>query len=78
MILHGFLTRIRTSRALEESLQVRLDFRWLVEGRSIDHTTISEFRRKNAEALKSTFVQIGLVAREMGWLPLESLAGHGG
>jgi len=77
VILYGLLTRIRTSRSLEESLQVRLDFRWLVEGRSIDHTTISEFRRKNAAALKDTFVQIGLVAREMGWLPLETLAFDG-
>lgn len=77
VILYGLLTRIRTSRALEESLQVRLDFRWLVEGRSIDHTTISEFRRKNTDALKDTFVQIGLVAREMGWLPLETLAFDG-
>ena len=48
VILYGLLTRIRTSRALEEALEVRLDFRWLVEGRSIDHTTLSEFRRKNA------------------------------
>jgi len=77
VILYGLLTRIRTSRALEEALQVRLDFRWLVEGRSIDHTTISEFRRKNADALKETFVQIGLVARQMGWLPLETLAFDG-
>jgi len=77
VILYGLLTRIRTSRALEEALQVRLDFRWLVEGRSIDHTTISEFRRKNADALKNTFVQIGLVAREMGWLALETLAFDG-
>lgn len=77
VILYGLLTRIRTSRALEEALQVRLDFRWLVEGRSIDHTTISEFRRKNADALKDTFVQIGLVARTMGHLPLETLAFDG-
>ncbi len=77
VILYGLLTRIRTSRSLEESLEVRLDFRWLVEGRSIDHTTISEFRRKNAAALKDTFVQIGLVAREMGWLPLATLAFDG-
>lgn len=77
VILYGLLTRIRTSRALEDALLVRLDFRWLVEGRSIDHTTISEFRRKNGDALKQTFVQIGLVAREMGWLPLESLAFDG-
>lgn len=77
VILYGLLTRIRSSRALEEALQIRLDFRWLVEGRSIDHTTISEFRRKNAAALKDTFVQIGMVAREMGCLPLERLAFDG-
>lgn len=77
VILYGLLTRIRASRALEESLHVRLDFRWLAEGRSIDHSTISEFRRKNADALKNTFVQIGLVAREMRCLPLESLAFDG-
>ena len=61
VILYGILVRIRSSRALEEALQVRLDFRWLVEGRSIDHTTISEFRRKHPDALKETLVQIGLV-----------------
>ena len=77
VILYGLLTRIRSSRALEEALQVRLDFRWLVEGRSIDHTTISEFRRKNAIALKDLFVQIGMIARQMGCLPLETLAFDG-
>ena len=77
VILYGLLNRLRSSRALEEALQVRLDFRWLVEGRSIDHTTLSEFRRKNAEALKDTFVQIGMVARQIGCLPLETLAFDG-
>lgn len=77
VILYGLLKRIRTSRSLEEALQVRLDFRWLAEGRSIDHTTLSEFRRKNGEALKRLFVQIGLVAREMGCLSLETLAFDG-
>lgn len=77
VILYGMLVRIRASRALEEALQVRLDFRWLVEGRSIDHTTISEFRRKNAAALKDTFVQVALIAREMGCMPLQTLAFDG-
>ncbi len=77
VILYGLLTRIRTTRALEEAVQVRLDFRWLVEGRSIDHTTVSKFRRRNAEALKNTFVQVGLIARQMGCLPLETLAFDG-
>jgi transposase len=75
--LYGLMTRIRSSRSLEQSLQVRLDFRWLAEGRSIDHTTLSEFRRKQGESLKNLFVQVGLVARQLGLLPLEQLAYDG-
>lgn len=77
VILYGVLKRILSSRALEEALQVRLDFRWLAEGRSIDHTTLSEFRRKHGAALQKLFVQIGMVAREIGCLPLETLAFDG-
>jgi transposase len=77
VILYGLLVRIRSSRALEEALLVRLDFRWLVEGRTIDHTTLSEFRRKHPEPLKLLFVQIAMVARELGCLSLESLAFDG-
>ena len=73
VILYGLLTKIRSSRALEEALLVRIDFRWLVSGRTIDHTTISEFRRKNPKALQATFVQIGLVARELGCLRWQHL-----
>ena len=77
VLLYGLLRRIRSSRLLEEALQVRMDFRWLAEGRTIDHTTLSEFRRKHAEELKDLFVQIGLLARQLGWLPLEKLAFDG-
>lgn len=77
VILYGLLSRIRTSRSLEEALIVRNDFRWLAEGRTIDHTTLSEFRRRNSDALKDLFVQIALVARDLGHLPLASLAFDG-
>lgn len=77
VVLYGLLKRIRATRALEEALEVRLDFRWLAEGRSIDHTTLSKFRRQHTEALKDLFVQIGLVARELGCLPLVTLAFDG-
>ena len=77
VLLYGLLKRIRSSRALEEALDVRMDFRWLAEGRSIDHTTLSEFRRRHTEGLKELFVQIGLVARQLGLLSLEQLAYDG-
>jgi transposase len=77
VLLYGLLTRIRSSRALEEALQVRLDYRWLAEGRTIDHTTLSEFRRRHPAALKDLFVQICRIARELGLLSLQRLAFDG-
>ena len=76
-ILYGIQKRIRTSRALEEALEVRVDFRWLVQGRSIDHTTINKFRTANKEAIKNLFVQVALVARQLGHLPLATLGFDG-
>lgn len=77
ILLYGLMKRVRSSRALEESLSIRLDFRWLAEGRSIDHTTLSEFRRKHTAALEDLFIQVGMVARQMNLLPLEQLAFDG-
>jgi transposase len=77
VLLYGMWTRLRSSRSLEEALRVRLDFRWLAEGRTIDHTTISEFRRRHSAELKDLFVQICQLARELGLLKLEELGFDG-
>lgn len=77
VILYGLLKRIRTSRALEEALQVRMDFRWLAEGRSIDHSTIAGFRTAHPELLQDVFVQVGLIAQQMGHLTLATLGYDG-
>lgn len=77
IILYGLLKRIRTSRALEEALRMRLDFRWLAHGRSIDHSTIAAFRTANAEAIGDLFVQVGLIAQQMGHLDLVRLGYDG-
>jgi hypothetical protein len=77
VLLYGLLRRIRSSRALEEALLVRLDFIWLVEGRTLDHTTLSEFRRTRGEELKQLFVQVCLVAQRLGRLPLQELGFDG-
>lgn len=77
IILYGLLKRIRTSRALEEALQVRLDFRWLAEGRSIDHSTIAAFRTLRLDRIGELFVQIGLIAQQMGHVNLATLGYDG-
>lgn len=77
ILLYGLLTRIRSSRALEDALQVRLDFRWLAHGFQIDHTTLSEFRRKHAEPLKDLFRQIGLLAKTLGVMSLQRVCFDG-
>lgn len=77
VLLFGLLKRIRTGRTLEDALQVRTDFRWLAEGRSIDHSTICNFRKDNSDSLKDLFVQIGLIAREMGHMQLQQLGYDG-
>lgn len=73
VLLYGQWTRLRSSRRLEEALWVRLDFRWLAEGQTIDHTTLSEFRRRHSRELKGLFVQVCQLAREVGLLTLEHL-----
>lgn len=77
VLLYGLLTRIRSSRALEEALVVRLDFRWLVEGRTMDHTTLSEFRRRHPAELKDLFMQVCQIARTLGLVSLQRLAFDG-
>lgn len=77
VLLFGLLKRLRSTRVLEEALTVRLDFRWLAEGFQIDHTTLSKFRTAHAKELRQLFVQVGLVAREAGLLPLTQLAFDG-
>lgn len=66
ILLYGLLTRVRSSRGLEDALQVRLDYRWLAHGHQLDHTTLSEFRRKHSAELKELFVDVLLLAKELG------------
>lgn len=77
VILYGILKGIRSSRALEEAILFRIDFHWLVHGRSIDHTTISKFRTKHAALIKDLYVKIALIARETGDLTLDALGFDG-
>lgn len=77
IVLYGLMRGVRSGRALEEALEIRLDFRWLAEGRSIDHSTLCGFRQLHNDRLKGLFVQIALVAKQAGILSLVELAVDG-
>jgi transposase len=57
-LLFALIRRIRSSRQIEYEIKHSIDFMWLTSGRRIDHTTLSEFRRKHADELRDIFKQM--------------------
>ena len=51
-ILFGLLHKIRSTRELEAAACKHLDFIWLLEGFTPDHSTFANFRKRHAEAIK--------------------------
>ena len=52
-ILYGIIRNIRSSRMLEDATRERVDFMWLLEGRTIDHSTLAAFRTEFGEELRT-------------------------
>jgi transposase len=73
VLLFALIRRIRSSRQIEYELKHSIDFMWLTSGRQIDHTTISEFRRKHSKALRGIFQQMIKVAIDLGIANLSEL-----
>jgi transposase len=73
-ILYGLTHGLRSSRRLEWACGHALDFMWLVEGRTIDHSTLCGFRTRFKRELKDLFRQLGRVAMQMGLVSLNQVA----
>ena len=58
VMLFAMIRRLRSSRQIEYELKHSIDFMWLTSQRRIDHTTLSEFRRKNSAELRDIFKQM--------------------
>ena len=70
VILYGLLRRIRSSRVLEYMTGHNVDFMWLTEGRTIDHSTICKFRTRFKKQLKALFRGLSRLAMTMGLIRL--------
>ena len=73
VILFGIIRGIRSSRKIEYEIKHSIDFMWLVSGRTIDHTTISNFRRDHQNPLKKLYRDMVRLAIELGVAKLSDL-----
>ena len=72
--LYGFAVNVRSSRKLERRIQEDLGFRFLAGGLRPDHKTLSEFLRRQGEAVEQLFTQVLGWARRAGMVKLGRVA----
>ncbi|MCH7720096.1 MAG: transposase [Planctomycetes bacterium] len=74
VILYGLTHGIRSSRRLEWACGHAIDFRWLAEGRCIDHSTLCGLGTQFKNELKDLFRQMVRLAMQMGLIRLNQMA----
>ena len=74
LLLYAYCAGIVSSRKIERACYEDLAFRVLTGNQQPDHSRISEFRRRNLEALSGLFVQILRFWQEAGMVSLGHVA----
>ena len=73
VVFYGYATGVFSSRKLERATYDSVAFRFIAANDHPDHDTIASFRRRFLPDIEKLFVQILLLAREMGVLKLGTL-----
>ena len=73
ILVYGYATGIFSSRKLERATYDSVAFRFIAANDHPDHDTIATFRRRFLKQIEGLFVQVLLLAREMGMLKLGTL-----
>lgn len=66
LLFYGYITGVYSSRKIETATYESLAFRHIAANQHPDHDTIANFRAKYLEQLKDVFLQILVIAGEMG------------
>ncbi len=74
LLLYAYCVGIVSSRKIERACYEDLAFRVLTANQQPDHSCISEFRRRNLEALSELFVQILRLCQKAGMVSLGHVA----
>jgi transposase len=70
ILVYGYATGVFSSRKLERATYDSVAFRFVGANEHPDHDTIAVFRRRFLKEIEGLFVQVLLLAREMGMLKM--------
>jgi len=70
LLVYGYATGVFSSRKLERATYDSVAFRFIAANDHPDHDTIATFRRRFLKEIEAVFVQVLVLAREMGMLKL--------
>jgi transposase len=74
LLVYGYATGVFSSRKLERATHDSVAFRFIAANDHPDHDTIATFRRRFLQEIEALFVQVLLLAREIGVLKLGTVA----
>ncbi|WP_294539130.1 IS1182 family transposase [uncultured Rhodoblastus sp.] len=73
LLVYGYATGVFSSRKLERATYDSVAFRFIAANDHPDHDTIASFRRRFLNEIEALFVQVLLLAREMGVLKMGTI-----
>ncbi len=77
LLIYGYSTGIASSRKIERATYDSVAFRYIAANTHPDHDTLANFRRRFGAQLEQLFVQVLMLAREMGLLKLGKISVDG-
>jgi transposase len=77
LLIYGYVTGIPSSRKIERASYDSVAFRYIAANTHPDHDTLAHFRRRFGAQFEQLFVQVLMLAREMGMLKLGKVSVDG-
>jgi transposase len=74
LLIYGYATGVFSSRKLERATYDSVAFRFITANDHPDHDTVATFRRRFLQEIEALFVQVLLLAREIGVLKMGTVA----
>jgi transposase len=74
LLVYGYASGVFSSRKLERATYDSVAFRFIAANDHPDHDTIATFRRRFVKEIEALFVQVLVLAREMGLLKMGTVA----